>query len=100
MKNSKNSKTKMTITIATILILTFPLLITIIIQPSTAQLAEKQPYNGPLKTDDTAAITVETRAFLSFRPNPVGINQPFLVKERRMFLFTLERILFFPLSSI
>jgi hypothetical protein len=34
---------------------------------------------GPLPAGVTADFTVETRAFLSFRPNPVGTGQTFLV---------------------
>ncbi len=48
--------------------------------PSTeAQLASQQPVSGPLPGGVTVDATVETRAFLSFRPNPIGLGQSLLV---------------------
>jgi len=34
---------------------------------------------GPLASGVTAAVTVETYAFLSFRPNPVSVGQAVLI---------------------
>ena len=34
---------------------------------------------GPLQSGVTADVQVETRAFLSFTPNPIGVNQELLV---------------------
>ena len=47
-------------------------------QPAQAQLAEEQPIAGPLQ-DGITAEQVDTVAHLSFRPNPIGVNQIFLV---------------------
>ena len=44
-----------------------------------AQLAAQQPVSGPLPAGVTANTTVPTFACLSFRPNPVGVNQVFMV---------------------
>jgi hypothetical protein len=46
---------------------------------STGNYAEEQPVSGPLPTGATPELERSTEAFLSFRPNPVGLNQIFLV---------------------
>src|SRR4030067_892929 len=47
--------------------------------PAQAQLATQQPVSGPLPSGVTVDAQVNIRAFLSFRPNPVGLGQPILV---------------------
>ena len=49
------------------------------IQPVHAQLATVQPISGPLPVGTAPNITITTEAYLSFRPNPVGLGQTFLV---------------------
>jgi len=49
------------------------------VQPVEGQLAAQQPYIGALKAGDTAEVTTNSRAFLSFRPNPIGLGQSLLV---------------------
>jgi len=49
------------------------------IQLVQAQLAAQQPVSGPLPSGTSVNATVDIRAFLSFRPNPVGLGQPVLV---------------------
>jgi len=44
-----------------------------------AQLTTEQPVSGPLTSGTTTNVTVKTNAYLSFRPNPIGLNQIFLV---------------------
>jgi outer membrane protein assembly factor BamB len=46
---------------------------------ASAQLATQQPVSGPLQSDVTVDATIDTIAHLSFRPNPVGMGQTFLV---------------------
>ena len=41
--------------------------------------AAEVSVGGPLPAGVTANVTVPTVAYLSFRPNPVGVNQPILV---------------------
>jgi hypothetical protein len=54
-------------------------LLQISVQPAEAQLAAQQPVSGSLPSGVTVDATVETRAFLSFRPNPIGLGQSLLV---------------------
>ncbi len=46
---------------------------------ASAQLATKQPVSGPLQSGVTVNASIDTIAHLSFRPNPVGLGQTFLV---------------------
>jgi PQQ-like domain len=46
---------------------------------ANAQLASQQPVSGPLPSGITVDAIVETRAFLSFRPNPIGLGQSLIV---------------------
>ncbi len=66
-------------TIMTILLMTATVTLTMI--PVQAQLTEQEGGStpGPLPSGATVGLTVETHAFLSFRPNPVGEGQTFLV---------------------
>jgi hypothetical protein len=61
------------------LLLASTILISINIQNVQGQLAAQQPISGPLPSGVTVDNTLDTKAFISFRPNPVGLNQPFLV---------------------
>jgi outer membrane protein assembly factor BamB len=38
-----------------------------------------KPFSGPMPSGLTANVTAKSTAYLSFRPNPVGLNQPFIV---------------------
>ncbi|MFC1487969.1 PQQ-binding-like beta-propeller repeat protein, partial [Thermoproteota archaeon] len=76
MKISIN-KTKLTaiITITILVISAFVTLSTIIVQAQGVD----EPVSGPLAPGITPDMTEATRAFLSFRPTTVGVNQPILV---------------------
>ena len=79
MKNSI-SKTKMTATIVLVLLMaSVTLMANVPVQPVQAQLAAEQQVTGPLPAGVTANYTRSTTAQLSFRPNPVGVGQIFLV---------------------
>jgi hypothetical protein len=69
----------MTSLIAIVLLMTSVAPIALLVQPAEAQLASQQPVSGPLPSGVTVDATVETRAFLSFRPNPIGLGQSLLV---------------------
>ncbi len=47
--------------------------------PAKAQLSTTQPTPGALPTGVTPSITIETIPYLSFSPNPIGVNQQLLV---------------------
>ena len=65
-----------TIILATLLMLsTFLAMINIPIQAQSAD----QQVTGPLPAGVTPSETIEVVAYLSFRPNPIGLNQIFLV---------------------
>jgi len=65
--------------IATVLLMASVMLMAMPVQPVKAQLAPQQPVSGPLPAGVTPNITITTEAYMSFRPNPVGLNQIFLV---------------------
>lgn len=48
-------------------------------EPVKAQLATEQPVSGPLKPGVTVDVQPYTKAYLSFRPNPIGFGQPLLI---------------------
>ena len=48
-------------------------------QPVNAQATPSQPVTGSLPNGITPAATANVRAFLSFRPNPVGVGHTILV---------------------
>lgn len=52
-----------------------------IIAPAQAQLAAQQPVSGPLPAGVTVNVNAYTKAYMSIRPNPVGVGQPFLVNQ-------------------
>ena len=71
----KNAKTAV---IGTILLLAAALLTTMQVQPVNGQ-TFLQPVSGSPPTGVTPSLTVDIKAYLSFRPNPVGVDQPVLV---------------------
>ena len=75
MKTSRNMA-KATVTTLVLLMTSIALMTA---PPVEAQLAAQQPIPGPLPAGVTANVTLETQASLSFRPQPVGLGQPFLV---------------------
>jgi hypothetical protein len=80
MKNSTINKTKLTATIAIFLLIASAFVV-MINAPVQAQEYTNQQEGGsiPLPAGVTPDLTIITRAFLSFRPNPVGVDQVILV---------------------
>jgi len=76
MKKSTNNKTKLTASIAIVLLLMAS--VTLMAAPINAQVQETEG-GQPLPAGVTPDYVFETRAFMSFRPNPVGKDQVFLV---------------------
>ena len=77
MKKSIN-KNKLTATIVTVLLIVSSfMLLTSTIQAQDITFAE--PVSGPLPTGETPSVYVDVSAHLSFRPNPVGLGEIFLV---------------------
>ena len=70
------NKSKISAIVVMILMITS---VSLIAMPIKAQLAAQQPVSGPLPAGVTVDNTEKTQAFISFRPNPVGMGQPFLV---------------------
>ncbi|MFC1487135.1 PQQ-binding-like beta-propeller repeat protein [Thermoproteota archaeon] len=72
------NKTKLTATIimAIIIISTVTLFANV---PVQAQLADEQPVSGPLPAGVIVDVATYSQAYISARPDPVGINQIFLV---------------------
>src|SRR5271169_6351146 len=83
--NSKFSAKQKTITVIAIIILMASLLIsTIPVQAQTAQISGGAPQSssytgGPLPAGVTPNDTIETIAYLSVSPNPIGVGQLLLV---------------------
>jgi outer membrane protein assembly factor BamB len=78
MRCSRN-KIKLTSTIVIVLLMASVALMAMPVQPVKAQLSATQPVSGPLPAGVTVNATVPAKAYLSFRPNPVGLGQPILV---------------------
>ncbi|UCC58594.1 MAG: PQQ-binding-like beta-propeller repeat protein [Candidatus Bathyarchaeum sp.] len=74
MKHS-TSKAKLTATIAIVLLM----ISAFMVMTSVPVQAVDEPVSGPLPSGVTPEVTEATRAFLSFRPTTVGVNQPILV---------------------
>ena len=73
-------KAKTTAIIISVLLMTSVMLMAMPVQPVQAQLAATQPVSGPLPTGVTVNVTAsDTKAYLSFRPNPIGLGQSLLV---------------------
>jgi hypothetical protein len=77
MQFSKNNA-KLTTIFVTVLLMTSVSLITLQVQAALPN-QEGGSTPGPLAAGVTADYTVKTHAFLSFRPNPVGVGQTILV---------------------
>jgi hypothetical protein len=78
MKNQINYKAKLTATIALVFLMISAFMLTLYI-PVQAQLAEEQPVSGPPPAGVTPKVTIKIKAYLSFRPNPVGVYQMILI---------------------
>ncbi len=76
--NKKSIKQNTIVAIVLVLLMTS---ITLLTPTGTVQaaLAEKQPVSGPLGSGITVDVQPYTKAYLSFRPNPVGVGQPFII---------------------
>ena len=61
----------------TIIVLMISAFITLVNIPVYAQL--EQPVTGPIPSGVTPSEIIDVVAYLSFRPNPVGVNQIILV---------------------
>ncbi len=72
-KIAKATLLTLTIAIAFVALLQTP------IQTAQAQLSPTQPVSGPLPAGVTPSLTLNPKAYLSFRPNPVGLGQTVLV---------------------
>lgn len=76
----KNFATKLTVIIAIFLMLsTIAMATDGTIGTATAQLATSQPVSGSVPTGVTPNETITIKAYLSFAPNPIGLNQSLLV---------------------
>jgi outer membrane protein assembly factor BamB len=54
--------------------------IILIAKPSFSSAVDTtKPFSGAMPSGLTANVTAKSTAYLSFRPNPVGLNQPFIV---------------------
>ena len=76
MKNLPNKTKSATIILA--ILLTLSTFLSMISIPIHAQSTEQQA-TGPIPDGATPSETIEVDAYLSFRPNPIGLNQIFLV---------------------
>ncbi|PVX25608.1 MAG: hypothetical protein CW691_03975, partial [Candidatus Bathyarchaeum sp.] len=71
-------KTKLTaILIITILVISAFIIMANV--PVHAQTGDEVPVSGPLPAGATPDVFIDTTAHLSFRPNPIGLNEIFLV---------------------
>lgn len=70
---------RMATAIVLILLTSSVILLMTPLQVVQAQLAAEQPRSGPAPTGITINTTVTSAAYLSFRPNPVGLGQTILV---------------------
>jgi hypothetical protein len=76
LKISTINKTKLTASIAIVLLIASAFVVMI---NAPVQAQDNEPVPGPLPSGVTPEWTESTRAFLSFRPNPVGVNQIIMV---------------------
>jgi hypothetical protein len=77
--NIKFSKNLKTTTVAVLMILLMVSSVYALTAPVKAQVSATQQTTGPLPTGVTPNVTINPRAFLSFTPTTVGINQQVLV---------------------
>ncbi len=78
MQNSIN-KTKLTATIVMALLMTSAFMLMTNIPVQAQELEVQNAGSQPLPAGVTPDVTLETIPYLSFRPNPIGVNQPLLV---------------------
>jgi len=80
MQKSKN-KTKLTATIisALLIISAFTLMTNVLVNAQGTHTVDEDTRSVPLPAGVTPDVTIQTDIYLSFRPNPVGVNQIFLV---------------------
>jgi len=74
-----NEKNKINTIFVIVLLIASSMLATTQTQSTQAQLATQQPTPGPLQTGVIPDVTLQTTAYLSFRPQPVGLGQPFII---------------------
>ena len=82
LKNYKKllkTKSAKTAAIVMLLLMTSTILMTNLDMDVKAQASAQQPVSGSLPSGVTPSVTVATNAFLSFTPNPIGVNQQLLV---------------------
>lgn len=76
MQKNRSKKSKILTILLAILLMTS---ITLMASKKVEAQQLAQPISGPAPTGVTPSTTVNTKAFLSFRPNPIGVGQTFLV---------------------
>ncbi len=74
--NSLNAKIATAILMILMITSAFPLFG---FEQVNAQTAPTQPVSGPLPSGVTVDLQPYTKAYLSFRPNPIGLGQPILI---------------------
>jgi hypothetical protein len=97
MEHSTNNKTKLIAAIAIVLLTISAMLVVVTVQAQqeddyphggtptvpadfeTGAYAEDQPVGGAIPDGITPSETIDVVAYLSFRPNPIGVNQELLV---------------------
>ena len=72
------NKNKLTATIIMVLLTTSAFMI-LTTQLRAQEQEIEEPISGPIPTGETATILISPTAHLSFRPNPIGLGQIFLV---------------------
>ena len=74
---SIRNKAKTAAIIVTVLLMTSVMFMAVQIQPveAVAALAAEQPRAGALPSGVTVQATMTPQAYLSFRPNPIGVGQ-------------------------
>jgi hypothetical protein len=77
MKKTTNTKTKLTASIAIVLLLISAFMLAV--TPISAQTLDEGGVSGPLQSGIVPDLELSTIAFMSFTPNPIGVNSPLLV---------------------
>lgn len=76
MRKMSNRKSAFAILLISILVLSMPMMLN---QNAVNAQTLQQPVSGPLQPGITVDLQPYTKAYLSFRPDPVGVGQPFLI---------------------
>jgi hypothetical protein len=81
MKKTTNKKTKLMASIAIVLLMitVFSLMLSALVQAQDEYENMQEGGSVPLPSGVTPDLTLDTLSFLSFRPNPVGVDQTILV---------------------